>query len=547
MIKYQFHNKSLALTIVACFSFYFTFFLIILGRYFSVNGSFLFDIVFLVVVILWILYACYLMFFSSFSKNEIAINLNFWLFIFFLFLLISLFVFAYEHRFYFGVRYLYFNNHFCIDSSTYFIRFWIIFFSLITTVIAEFFLINNKQSMVEFPLFLLMGSYILSISVCLVDIFSLLIVLESISFLIIGISILTFSKLSIEANLKYFVQNTIVTGLSVLGIFGIYFILKNTNFYILKIALNFIFFNISDYNILFILFVLNLWLLSILFKLGIFPLHFYVVDIYESAPFASIFFLSSVIKPSIFYILCKIYFIIIGHFSFFFVYLFIFIGFISMFIGNILAFGETKIKRFLGFTSVNQFGFLLICVSTQSIELVCFSFIYLFLYNIFFLSIIFVFVGVSTFMPVSTITNFSDIGFALQNETFLKLLMTLSLFSITGLPPLIVFIFKYLILYKLFLNFYYVIVLLIIVLNIISAVYYFKIIINIWVIEINIENLKYIKNNFNFFNFEYNSKFIYSLLQLTFIFICIVILILFKYFDDIFMSLMLTFLENFSL
>jgi NADH:ubiquinone oxidoreductase subunit 2 (subunit N) len=103
-----------------------------------------------------------------------------------------------------------------------------------------------------------MGCYILSISVCLVDIFSLLIVLESISFLIIGISILTFSKLSIEANLKYFVQNTIVTGLSVFGIFGLYFTLKNTNFYILKIALNFIFFNISDYNILFILFILNL-------------------------------------------------------------------------------------------------------------------------------------------------------------------------------------------------------------------------------------------------------------------------------------------------
>jgi NADH:ubiquinone oxidoreductase subunit 2 (subunit N) len=150
-----------------------------------------------------------------------------------------------------------------------------------------------------------------------------------------------------------------------------------------------------------------------------------------------------------------------------------------MFIGNILALGETKIKRFLGFTSVSQFGFLLICIATKSIELVCFSFIYLFVYNIFFLSIIFIFIGISTYMPVSTITNFSDIGFALQNETFLKLLMTISLFSITGLPPLIVFILKYLILYNLFLNFYYVIVLMIMLLNIISVVYYFKIIVNI--------------------------------------------------------------------
>jgi NADH:ubiquinone oxidoreductase subunit 2 (subunit N) len=129
---------------------------------------------------------------------------------------------------------------------------------MITTVVAEFFLINNKQSVIEFPLFLLVSTYILSISVCIIDIFSLLILLESISFLIIGISILTFSKISIEANLKYFVQNTVITGLSVLGIFGIYFIMKNTNFYILKIALNLLFFNFYNYNLILILFILNL-------------------------------------------------------------------------------------------------------------------------------------------------------------------------------------------------------------------------------------------------------------------------------------------------
>jgi NADH:ubiquinone oxidoreductase subunit 2 (subunit N) len=129
---------------------------------------------------------------------------------------------------------------------------------MITTVVAEFFLINNKQSVIEFPLFLLVSTYILSISVCIIDIFSLLILLESISFLIIGISILTFSRISIEANLKYFVQNTVITGLSVLGIFGIYFIMKNTNFYILKIALNLLFFNFYNYNLILILFILNL-------------------------------------------------------------------------------------------------------------------------------------------------------------------------------------------------------------------------------------------------------------------------------------------------
>lgn len=122
----------------------------------------------------------------------------------------------------------------------------------------EFFLINNKHSIVEFPLLILLSSYILVISTAIIDVFSMLIVLESISFLIIGLSIMSFSKISIEAVLKYFVQNTLVTGLSVLGIFGIYFSIKHTNFFILRVALDLIFFSIINYNIIFIFCIFNL-------------------------------------------------------------------------------------------------------------------------------------------------------------------------------------------------------------------------------------------------------------------------------------------------
>lgn len=122
----------------------------------------------------------------------------------------------------------------------------------------EFFLVNNKYSIVEFPLLILLFSYILVISTAITDVFSILIVLESISFLIIGLSIMSFSKISIEAVLKYFVQNTLIAGLSIFGIFGIYFSIKHTNFFILRVALDLIFFNIVNYNIIFIFCIFNL-------------------------------------------------------------------------------------------------------------------------------------------------------------------------------------------------------------------------------------------------------------------------------------------------
>ncbi len=540
------NNKILFFCSVIAFSIFFNLFIIKISQHFwNINGSLLFDIIFSSVVFILILYSCYLLFFSNYTKNEIAINLNFWICITFIFLFINLFLFGYDYDFFFGSKFLYFNNYICIDSSVFFIRLWILFFSFITTVLLEFFLISNKYNIVEFPLLILICSYILIIATSIIDIFSMLIILESISFLIIGLSIMTFSKISIEGTLKYFIQNTLITGLSVFGIFGIYFSIKHTNFFILKIAIDLIFYNILSYNTIFIFCIFNLWILSILFKLGVFPVHFYVADIYEISPFISIFFLSSVIKPSIFYVLCKIYFVVINNFNFFFSYFFIFIGFISIFIGNILAFGETKIKRFLGYTSISQFGFLLICLSIKSVELVCFSFIYMFLYNIFFLLLVFIFVKISSFLSISTITNFSDIGYILQNETLLKILVTISLFSISGLPPLILFLFKYLMLYNLFLNSYYIIVLFLILLNIISVIYYFKIISNIWVFEINNEELKYNLSSHNFFIFEYSIYLLKYLINFIFIFIGLIIFFLCKYFDFIFLNLMISFMDSF--
>lgn len=550
MLKFEFfkNDKKFFFCSIISFSIFFNFIVINISHFFSnVNGSLLFDIIFSCVVFILILYSCYLLFFSNYTKNEIAINLNFWICIFFVFLLINLFLFGYDYYFFYCSKYLYFNNYFCIDSSVFFIRFWIIFFSFLTSILLEFFLVNNKHSIVEFPLLILISSYVLVVSTAIIDVFSMLIVLESISFLIIGLSIMSFSKISIEAVLKYFVQNTLVTGLSVFGIFGIYFSIKHTNFFILRVALDLIFFNIINYNVIFIFCIFNLWILSFLFKLGIFPVYFYIADIYEVSPFVSIFFLSSVIKPVIFYIFCKVYFVIINDFNFFFNYFFIFLGIISVIIGNILAFGETKIKRFFGYTSISQFGFLLICLSTNSIELICFSFIYMFIYNMFLLILIFIFIGFSSFLFNITITNFSDIGYVLQNETLLKILVTISLLSISGLPPLILFLFKYLMLYNLFLNLYYIIVLFLILLNIISVIYYFKILSNIWVFEINNEELKFTVSNHNFFIFEYNINLLWYLLNYMFIFICLVTFFLFMYFDFIFLNLFFVFMDSFTL
>lgn len=80
MLKFEFfkNDKKAFFCSIIFFSIFFNFVIINISQFFSnVNGSLLFDIIFSCVVFVLILYSCYLLFFSNYTKNEIAINLNF--------------------------------------------------------------------------------------------------------------------------------------------------------------------------------------------------------------------------------------------------------------------------------------------------------------------------------------------------------------------------------------------------------------------------------------------------------------------------------------
>jgi len=68
-----------------------------------------------------------------------------------------------------------------------------------------------------------------------IDIFLNFVILEILSFIIIGFSAFGLSKISLEASIKYFIYNTVVSGVSLFGFFCIFFCCKNTNFELLSI------------------------------------------------------------------------------------------------------------------------------------------------------------------------------------------------------------------------------------------------------------------------------------------------------------------------
>lgn len=465
-----------------------------------------FEFFFIVLIVFWIFYVCYLMFFTSLTKTDIALKILFFLELVFYSSVIHLILLGYFFNFFLINKFFFFNNTFCLDSGGYFMKLWILIFSILSLKLSESFIKNSKFNVIEFPVLIAFGVLVLLLLVSLIDIFAILIALESISFIMIGLTISVFTKVAIESCIKYFVQNTVITGISIFGIFGIFFICKTTNFYILKAIFTVIVNNIN-FNEKFTLYVLIIfilmWLFSLLFKLGVFPVHFYVPDLYEAAPVSAIFFISSVIKPVIFFLFFKIYFNVLADLSVYLNYILLTFGIISMFLSNIMALDSVKIKRFLGYTSVSQFGFLLICLTTLSFDLFVFSFIYIFLYNFFLFSILFMFSSFSSFINLLNVSFFTDLGFLFKEDNFFKFIFSFSILAISGLPPIIVFLYKYTIFLTLFFSNYFIFTSFIIILNIISIIYYLKIIKNIWVPDRNFSDLKFKNDTIELFEHEF--------------------------------------------
>ncbi|MBK5285569.1 MAG: NADH-quinone oxidoreductase subunit N, partial [Bacteroidia bacterium] len=105
---------------------------------------------------------------------------------------------------------------------------------------------------------------------------------------------------------------------------------------------------------------------------------------------------------------------------------------VTMVIGNLFALRQNNIKRFLAFSSIAQIGFILIGISGSSVMGTASSVYFILIY---------VFSNLGAFGVVSVISsmtgkeNISDYKGLYKTNPFLSWILTLSLFSLAGIPP----------------------------------------------------------------------------------------------------------------
>lgn len=248
----------------------------------------------------------------------------------------------------------------------------------------------------------------------------------------------------------------------------------------------------KSYYINFSLLILSV---GFLFKVSAAPFHFWSPDVYDAIPTIVTTFVAIVAKISIF-----IFFLELVHytsnslfnFQFSWTTSLLVSSLFSLIIGTIVGLTQFRIKRLFAYSTISHVGFILLALSINSIESIQAFIFYLMQYSISNLNvfIILISIGFSLYNFVNDNKEFKDLpdknnspiqlisqlkGYFYINPV-LSISLAITIFSFVGVPPLIGFFAKQMVLSAALDSGYVFITLVAILTSVISAVYYLNII-----------------------------------------------------------------------
>lgn len=233
----------------------------------------------------------------------------------------------------------------------------------------------------EYPLLILITTFAMGLLLSSYNFLSLYLSLELQS---LGLYVLaTFkrgSAYSTEAGLKYFILGAFSSGLLLFGISLIYGSTGTVNFEDLsRLLLG----SSQDLSRLSTGLLGGLIFISVglVFKLAAAPFHMWIPDVYEGSPTSSTLYFAVVPKLAILLLLVRIYYLSFYDLMGLWQNFLIFVSMTSMIVAALGALYQRKIKRFLAFSSIGHTGYMLMALSTGSLQglqaLVIYTWIYM--------------------------------------------------------------------------------------------------------------------------------------------------------------------------
>jgi NADH-quinone oxidoreductase subunit N len=377
-----------------------------------------------------------------------------------------------------GARETAFNDSVMLDNFA-------LFFSLVFLIVAALTILSSihyvRQMAIaegEFYALILFATVGMMLMAAANDLLVFFLALETMS---VAVYVLTgmwrSSARSSEAALKYFIMGAFATGFLLYGIALIYGATGSTNLDL-----------IADYLLeqprewpLYLIGGGFLLLVGFAFKAGVVPFHFWVPDVYDGAPTPVTGFMSVAVKAAAFAAWARVLMHKLSPLESDWVFPLWIIAIATMTLGNLLAIGQSSVKRMLGYSSIAHAGYLLIAVVVGEewggLPLLFYILTYAFM-------TLGAFAVLSCLAdgnePRESYRDFAGLGF---KRPFIGLAMSLFMLSLAGFPPLAGFTGKFYLFRAAVLSGQLTLAIIAVLNSLLSVIYYLRVIVALYMEE----------------------------------------------------------------
>lgn len=357
---------------------------------------------------------------------------------------------------------------------------------------------GEHMMIIEYPLILL---FIISGAVFLISTNDLVSIFLSIELQSYGLYLLSTlyrnSELSTTGGLMYFLLGGLSSCFILLGTSLLYANSGTTSLdglYVIN-SISDINNNLTSwYKSYYLNFALLIFSIGFLFKVSAAPFHFWSPDVYDAIPTIVTTFVAILAKISIFIFLLELVYHTNSSYlsEFSWTYGLLISSLLSLIIGTVVGLTQFRIKRLLAYSTISHIGFILLALTISNIESTQAFIFYIIQYSLSNLNIFIILITIG-FSLFNYITNNKENNNLLDKNNspiqlinqlkgyfyinpLLSLSLAITIFSFVGIPPLVGFFAKQMVLSAALDNGYIFLSLVAILTSVIGAVYYLNII-----------------------------------------------------------------------